>query len=405
MVLNHAIRVRFPLAVPKIRRKPVFCFNIDFLGVWLYYKCMENEFSYQFYNTTKSAWEAMYRGISVAQKSVYWEVYALLDDISGKPFIDLLCEKAKYGIDVKIIIDGVGSYHLTDEATKRLRLAGAKVFIFNRLYPGLNLVNWSKRLWYRTHRKVLIIDEETVFIGGVNVEDLATDWDDLHLKLTGRIVRPMLYGFAQSYVHSGGNEEEVRQFLHSDLSSGINDFKEKVNFIVNTPYIKESPIKEIYTRALNTAKESFNLLTPYYVPDFKFLEMVSKARRRGVAVNVILPLKTDVRVMQYMARAFYGISVKDGAVFYFLRNMNHGKAVTSDNKMGFVGSANLTHRGFFINQEAGVVFSHEQMINDLNRILDDWKKTAVPLSEVGWEKRNWYVRFKDWWVRRFKDYV
>jgi len=367
---------------------------------------METEFSYQFYSTTKSAWDGMYQGILATKKSVYWEVYALLDDVSGKPFIDLLCEKAKAGIDVKIVVDGVGSYHLSDASTKRLRLAGAKVYIFNRLYPALNLVNWWRRVWYRTHRKVLIIDEETIFIGGVNVEDLAIGWDDLHLKLSGKIVRPMLYGFAQSYVHSGGSEEDVRQFLQPELLSGINNSKEKVNFIINSPiYIKGSASNKIYAEALNNAKESFNLLTPYYVPDLHFLELVSKAKHRGVDVNIILPMETDVRIMQYMARAFYGISKKAGAAFYFLRNMNHGKAVTSDNKLGIVGSTNLTHRGFFINQEAGVAFSHEQMINDLNQILDDWKKGAVPLAEVGFGERNWYTRFKGWWVRRFKDYV
>lgn len=367
---------------------------------------MENEFSYQFFNTTVSAWEAMYQAILAAKKSLYWEVYALVDDTAGKPFIDLLCQKASSGLDVKIIVDAIGSYELSNQAADKLRAAGAKVQIFNKLRPAFNLINWWERVWHRTHRKVLIIDEELVFIGGVNVERIATDWDDLHLKLSGKIVRPMLYSFAKSYVHSGGNEEEVRHLLHPKLYKGVNVLKEKVNFILHAPiYIKRSPFKKFYSQALDVAKESFNLLTPYYVPDRQFLELVTRAKRRGVSVNVILPWKTDVRLMQYMARAFYGISQKAGAAFYFLRKMNHGKAVSSDNKIGIVGSANLTPRSFFINQEAGVAFSHERMINDLNHILDDWKKGAVPLSEVGLGDRNWYSRFKDWWMQKFKDYV
>ena len=366
------------------------------------------DFSYKFFNTTASAWEAMKQGILDAKKSIYWEIYTLVDDAVGQPFIDLLCAKAKAGLDVKLVADAIGSFYLSKLAMQKLKSAGVSFLIFHSLKPDLALQNWWRKIWHRTHRKVLIIDEELVFIGGVNVSMVATGWDDLHVKISGKIVRPLLFGFAKSYIRAGGDKKDVEHFLHPKLFTGLDNLREKVNFIFHAPIpaVKTSPFRRFYIRALETAKESFNLLTPYYVPDRQFLSLVSRAKRRGVKVNIIMPWKTDIRLMQYMAQMFYGISAKAGAAFYFLKKMNHGKAVSSDNTIGLVSSANLTPRSFYINQEAGVAFSHEKMVEELNHILDDWKDHAAPMSDFGFgNKRGWYRRFKDWWLHKLRDYV
>lgn len=358
-----------------------------------------------------------------ARKSIYWEIYTLMDDAAGQPFLDLLGAKARAGLDVKLVIDAIGSFYLSKEAIRKLKDAGVNVLTFHSLKPDLALHNWWRKIWRRTHRKVLIIDEEVVFIGGVNVSAAAADWYDLHVKISGKIVRPLLFGFAKSYIRAGGDKKDVEHFLASRVSmdgtrhdsvesklfAGLDNFREKVNFILHTPVpaVKTiSPFRRFYMQAIETAKESFNLLTPYYVPDRQFLSLVSRAKRRGVKINIIMPWKTDIRLMQYMAQMFYGISAKAGAAFYFLKKMNHGKAVSSDNKIGLVGSANLTPRSFNLNQEAGVIFSHEQMVEDLNHILDDWKSEAAPMADFGFgHKRGWYRRFKDWWLNKIKDYV
>ena len=367
------------------------------------------DFSYKFFNTAVSAWEAMKQGILDAKKSIFWEIYTLVDDSVGQPFIDLLCAKATAGLEVKLVVDAIGSFYLSKEAIQKLKGAGVKFFTFHSLKPDLALQNWWRKIWRRTHRKVLIIDEELVFIGGVNVSAAAADWYDLHVRISGKIVRPLLFGFAKSYIRAGGDRQDVERFLHPKLVAGLDNLREKVNFIFHSPVpaIKTvSPFRKFYTQAIETAKESFNLLTPYYVPDRQFLSLVSRAKRRGVKVNIIMPWKTDIRLMQYMAQMFYGISAKAGAAFYFLKKMNHGKAVSSDNKIGLVGSANLTPRSFNLNQEAGVIFSHEQMVEELNHILDDWKDEAAPMADFGFgNKRGWYRRFKDWWLNKIKDYV
>ena len=165
---------------------------------------MGNNFSYLFYSSTISAWEGMYRSVLGATKSIYWEIYIFIDDEAGNRFIDLLCEKANQGVDVKIIVDGIGSLDLSQLAIKRLRFCGVEVLIFNPLYPDVRRIRkWWNKVWLRTHCKVLLIDEEIAFIGGVNVQSTMENWDDLHLKISGRVIRPLLRNFGKKYVATG----------------------------------------------------------------------------------------------------------------------------------------------------------------------------------------------------------
>lgn len=368
---------------------------------------MDKAFSYQFYSSTVSTWQAMYRSVLGATKSVYWEVYTFVDDSTGNKFVDLLCEKAKQGVDVKIIVDGIGSFSLSQLAFNRLRSVGAEVLVFNQLSPDFSLRKWWSRIWLRNHCKVLLVDGEAAFIGGVNVQHHMEQWDDIHLRLTGKVVRPLLRYFARKYIKAGGKRKKVRHLLHPKLSKGVEEWKEKIKFILHSPRYryKRSPFGRFYRRAIGMAKESFTLLTPYYSPDPRFLELIYRASKRGVKVNILMPYKSDLALMHYLARAFYGISKKAGAAFYFLNKMNHGKAVTSDNKLGMVGSANLTPRSFYLNHEANVTFTDQEMVSDLNNILDNWKDQADPLLELDFKRQGWFRRFKSWWAMRLKDHV
>ena len=254
---------------------------------------------------------------------------------------------------------------------------------------------------------MLLIDEGIAFIGGVNVQSTMENWDDLHLKISGRVIRPLLRNFGKKYVAAGGKKKRVKHLFHPKLTYGVEDFRNKINFVLHSPKYRyrRSPFKRIYRDALRIAKESFTLLTPYYSPDPKFLELIYKASKRGVKINIVMPFQNDHKFMHYMARAFYGISKKAGASFYFLKGMNHGKAMTVDSALGMVGSANLTPRSFYLNHEAGAVFTDEGMVDKLNSILDNWKEQADPMFELDFKRQGWFRRFKSWWASRIKNYV
>lgn len=330
-----------------------------------------------------------------------------IDDKSGNMFADLLRKKANDGVDVKLIVDAVGSFAFSNDSINKLRSAGAEVIIFHPLSFNLSVKDWWRSVWQRTHCKLLLVDEETAFVGGVNISHQTMDWDDLHLRITGRVIRPLLRYFAKKYIRLGGDEKAIRHLLYPKKNDVLAPANPKIKFILHAPWRARltSPLGKFYRRALRSAKESFNLLTPYYAPTPLFLELVRSAAKRAVKVNIIMPFQTDIRLMAYMARAFYGISKKIGANFYFLKKMNHGKAFCVDGAMGLVGSANLTPRGLFLNHEAGVFFTEEAMARDLNNVLNQWKQEADPLLELDFKRQGWFRRFKSWWVRGLRDWV
>lgn len=362
--------------------------------------------NYQFYNTSPAAWEAMYQAILGAQESIFWELYSLVDDKAGQRFVDALCNQAAQGIEVKLVLDAIGSRDLSAYSYWRLVSAGVRVVWHNKLRLDLPS-RFLKRLWHRNHRKLLIIDEEKVFLGGVNVQGQAADWYDLHLflRMWPGEINILLRSFAKSFVRANGKPEEVQQFLKLRQKKNLDS---KIGFIINSPaYNLRHPfsLRRFYWQAIKNAKENFNLVTPYYSPDTRFLQLLNRATKRGVKADIILPWMPDHRFMQWVAHAFFDLTKKAGGSIYFLNTMNHAKSFSVDNNLGLVGSVNLTPRSFFVNQEICAYFTDEKMVRDLNSIFSNWKNEATPLSDVGWGKRGRWRRFREWVAKHFSDYV
>ncbi len=365
------------------------------------------DFSYQFYRATDQAWDAMHQAILEARQSIYWELYMFSDDAEGERFVEALCVKAGQGVDVKIILDSFGSRALSRNAESRLRLSGARLLWYNHLWPDWKMGEWLRRLWVRNHRKVLIIDEKMIFTGGVNVSAEARAWYDLHLRVANAEAPALLRSFAKSYIRCGGHARDVSPLLKLRRRQETGE-RQKINYIIHSPsHSARHPflLRRFYWRALRTARETFNLVTPYYVPDARFLQLAARACRRGVKVNIILPWRPDHKFMQYIADAFYDLTQRLGVNLYFLRRMNHAKGFSVDNTLGMVGSINLTPRSFFTNQEIGAYFDDAGMVRDLNGIFDSWKAEALPLSEIGGQRYGWRSRFKKWWGEKLRDWV
>lgn len=368
----------------------------------------DREFAYKFYKTAAQAWDAMYQDILSAKKSVFWEIYAIGNDEVGEKFINLLIEKAKAGIEVKTIIDHLGSFSLTATQQNALRQAGVDLLIYNQVFRfEFNLYKWFKRIWQRNHRKVLIVDEEIGFIGGVNIMAEEKEWGDLYLKLEGKSVRPLVRQFARSYVKAGGKKKNVRPLFHPIKYKEYPSWKKKINFIFHAPAFNQekSKLKNFYYDIIRSAKQSVTLLTPYYVPDKKFLQLITEAKKRGVEINIILPYRTDHKFIQLASQAFYELTHRAGAKLFFLPKMHHGKAMSVDGKMGSIGSNNFTHRSFHVNKEADVFFEEKEMVQELNDIFEELKSQATPYSKKTFSDYLIIRKAKEWWARRMKKVI
>ncbi len=312
---------------------------------------------YKFYTVSSKAWDAMLDAIKLAEKSIYWECYILLNDTPDHNFFDILKEKARQGVIVKIIADAIGSFWLRSSAVDDLRAAGAEVLFFNH------------RGWFnRNHKKILIIDEKIGFIGGVNIAKAHRHWLDLHLKVEGLIARALLKSFIKSYKISGGKDNLVHQKIR---------LHRKIRILDHLPFLSKSRnLRKFYIKHINNAKDNILIATPYFAPHFWLIKALKKAACRGVKIEIILPKETDHKIITWLNHFFAYWVRERGINFYFSPKMIHAKALLVDDKEGMVGSNNIDATSFDFNSEGGLVFKRKDMLKDLRKIFENWKSNS-----------------------------
>jgi cardiolipin synthase len=352
---------------------------------------MNGNSNYQIYSTSKEAWDAMYQAILGAEKSIYWELYIFVDDEAGKPFFDVLEQKARAGLDVKLIVDAMGSFWLSKERIKSLKDAGVDIKIFqerkNR-YRG-----WWRRLWSRTHRKILVIDENIGFIGGVNIAQEMQDWLDIQVRLEGKVVHSLLRAFAKSYIICGGDKKQVRHLLKYKFRI----LHDEAELVLDEPHEKVSVTQRRHIEALTKARERVILFSPYYFPGAKFLYALWRAKKRGVRVDLLVPFRSDIRILTYVTYAWFALlENKYNVKIHLTKNMMHAKGVVVDDDWAMVGSSNLESTGFYDNYEVNIRFKNRQFVEKLKIKLEEWIKNAAEFDEEKWQKRSRIQRIKEW---------
>ncbi len=328
---------------------------------------------YKLYTTSQKAWDGMYKAMSAAQKSIYLEMYIFLDDTqTTHDFWGLLKAKAKAGLEIVIITDAYGSAALKDESVKEMRLAGVEFIYFSR--------------WFRhTHRKILIIDNKTAFIGGVNIEENIRHWVDLQIRVSGRIVQPLLQSFAYAYKMVGGKKDSILEFSRLPLSQKIKSWITD-NFGLST---KRYYLNNYYREKIVAAKTSIQIVTPYLLPPRWLIALFDQAIHRGVSVELIIPADTDIKPINKINYLNSCRLTDLGVKFYLMPRMNHAKIMLIDSEEGIIGSQNMDILSFNLNMEAGVFFRQKDLVNDLNRIIEHWKKESIIFESPGKKLKYW----------------
>jgi cardiolipin synthase len=347
---------------------------------------------YDVYSNTQEAWEAMKNAILGAKKSIYWEVFTFADDEIGHPFFDILEQKARAGVDVKVIIDSLGTFWFAKPRVESLKAAGVELLFFydrKKKYRG-----WWKRMWERTHRKILIVDEQIGFIGGVNVEKRMENWLDIHVRVEGKVVRSLLRSFAKMYIICGGEKHKIQHLLKYHFRVR----EAGVDFVYDDPTSPRSSVREKYTEGLLKARERVILFSPYYFPDREFLKALWAARRRGVRIDLLIPFRSDLRIVTYASYCLFNLMRKFGVKVYLTKQMMHGKGVVMDDDWAMVGSSNLDHTSFYDCYEANILIKDPLFIKRVKTKLEEWMKDADDLDTMRWDKRGIWHKIKEWFA-------
>ena len=299
--------------------------------------------------------DALLREINAAQHHVHLEYYIFEPDQTGTRLLNALTAKARAGVEVRLLVDAICSPALLSRKHRQLLTtlldAGGEYAVFHptrldRLRPLVNL---------RTHRKIVVVDGHVGLMGGINVTDDENEnvrphdaYRDTHLLLRGGAVRWLQYLFLQDWQYANGKPPRGEQSLLPDVAPG----GLPVQIVASGPDTDGEAIHRAMIDALNMARQRIWLATPYFVPTEPALLALVNAALRGVQVKLIVPQRSDSRIVTAAARSYYKELQDAGAlVFEYSGRMFHAKTLLVDEHYGMVGSANFDNRSFRLNFE------------------------------------------------------
>jgi cardiolipin synthase len=317
------------------------------------------------YHDTAAAFDGLLAAVAAAKHHVHLEFYIVRNDATAGRLIALLAEKARAGVEVRLLYDAMGSVNLKGRTLRPLFEAGGQAAAFLPLNPLRSRIQVN----LRNHRKVAVIDGRTAFTGGMNVGDeylgLSDEfgyWRDSFLKLDGPAVAGLQRVFSEDW-----------DFACDEPLNGDAYFPELpeagdavVQVVESGPDQDIKTIRELYFAAILSARERLWVATPYFVPDPGLLDALRLARYRGVDVRLLTVLRSDSWVTGYAARYYYPALLDAGAdVYRYKRGMMHAKLMMADGRWAMVGSANLDNRSLHLSFEAGCVLHSPALVAEL----------------------------------------
>jgi cardiolipin synthase A/B len=350
-----------------------------------------------------AAYPRMIAAIEAATRSVALCSYIFRADKAGAPFIDALERARGRGVEVRVLIDGVGGGYLSSGAFRRLRRAGVPCarFMHSALpwrMPFLNL---------RTHRKLLVADGSTAFMGGLNIgaENLLAGYPahpvlDTHFQVTGPVVEQLCDAFAEQWhfataeVLSGAAWfpplEAVGECCARVITSGPDQDLEKIELLV--------------LEAISCARTSVKVMTPYFLPDDRIITALALAAMRGVSVDIVLPARTNHPTIDWAMRAHIGPLLAAGCrVWAHPPPFNHTKLMAVDGIWCLIGSANWDTRSFRLNFEVDLEAYHAQTVAQVGAQIASHQSMLLTAAELA--RRSWGARTRDQLSRLLMPYL
>ncbi|MEK3719917.1 cardiolipin synthase [Paenibacillus sp. FSL H8-0034] len=337
------------------------------------------------------AYPAMLEAMEAAKHHIHFEIYTFRGDAIGLTFLEMLIRKAKQGVQVRCIFDGVGSYQLEQRFLDQLRQSGVEVYLFLRPLIAF----FDKRMNYRNHRRILVIDGYKGYVGGLNIgaEYMGGDpklgfWRDTHLELVGTVVHTLQSIFLKEWMFVSG-KHVTGGGLYPDLRTYGN---KSAQIISSGPDTKQHKILQLYFGAITNAKQKIILITPYFIPDPSLRMALKTAAISGLDVKVVYPLKSDSPAVNYASSSYFEELMEAGVHIYeYQKGFMHAKILIIDDNFATVGSANVDLRSLYSNFELNAVLFDKKTIKRLEAdcAIDLRNSTELKL-EVFRSRSRWH---------------
>lgn len=336
----------------------------------------------------------IFQEIKKAKQHIHLEYYIVRDDQVGQELKNILIEKAKEGVEVRFLYDAVGCWKLPKEYIKELVRSGIEMVPF--LPVRIPLLN--NKINFRNHRKIVVIDGEVGFVGGLNVGDEYLGkhsyfgyWRDTHLLIKGEAVRTLQMIFLQDWYYMTDTKLLPQMYLASQTET----LEETggVQLIASGPDNKWDVIKNLFFSMIISAKESIWIASPYFVPDEDILTALKVAALSGIDVRLLVPKRPDKKIVYYASRSYFPELLEAGVKIYeYKKGFLHSKIIIVDYELASIGTANMDMRSFHLNFEVNAFLyrtgSTQKLVdaymNDINHsreiILEEFSKRSLPVK-------------------------
>ncbi len=353
----------------------------------------------------ENAYEEMIRAIGEAEQTVLMDSYIFNDDLAGLIFADALATSAIRGIEVYLIVDGVGTLHVSTQFFDKMRKAGVRLLVYRSPAP------WRRSfgILRRDHRKMLVVDGKVGFLGGMNIgiEWLPRDlggkgWHDIHVRVKGPVVKELSRLIISTWhVHEGVVLDPVR-FLPSVAPAG----EAHAVVVGSRERKKRKAIRRSYLMAIRQAQSYIYIANAYFLPDLGFRRAIKNACRRGVDVRVMVPKSGDIYPVQLASQFLFGRLMRMGVKIYRWKEaVLHAKTAVIDGKWATVGSFNIDHRSWRMNLEVNINAVGSKFADHLKSVFIRDQQHCELLETNNWKRRPFWLKVLEWFVSLFRNWM
>jgi cardiolipin synthase A/B len=340
------------------------------------------------------------QALQEAKHHIHFEYYIYEDDTIGKEIELALIQKAQQGVEVRFIYDDFGSRSIRKKLVRRLKAGGVKAFPFLKIY----FIAFANRLNYRNHRKIIIVDGHTAFVGGINVSDRyintgnakKTFWRDTHLRIDGPGVTHLQYLFMCDWNFCANEQLQPDAVFFPVKNTNPAQGEKLVQIAASGPDSKTPTILFSLLQAINLATKEILITSPYFIPGDSLLDALIIASLSGVAVKLLVPGKSDSMIVNAAARSYYDDLLKAGVEIYlYNKGFVHAKTFVADKKIAIVGTANMDFRSFDLNFEVNAIVYNTALATELSDVFYEDISGATILNETEWAARAWYKQLME----------
>ncbi|MBR4967017.1 MAG: cardiolipin synthase [Bacteroidaceae bacterium] len=345
--------------------------------------------------------DSLFKDIKEAKHHIHLEYFNFRNDSINEVLIGLLAEKVKEGVEVRALFDAFGNLSnnrpLKKKDLEKIRATGIEIVKFDPFtFP------WLNHLFARDHRKIVVIDGKIGYIGGINVADYylqgiegVGEWRDMHSKVNGEAVNELQKIFLDMWHEETGKRIEGEAYYPKSEESGGAD----VAIVDRWPRKTPSRMRDAYANAINSAKDSIIIISPYFVPLKNVRKAIEKAIDDSIKVTLVLSECGDLPMIpDGVLRVAYKLMKRGAEVYLYTGGFNHSKVMCVDGSYCTIGSANLNSRSLICDYETNIFIFGKEDTDELYRYIDLDKQKCYKLTKEIYKKRSWWRRFCGWLV-------